>query len=155
MLSPNQQKWLKIFLLIFGSLWLSSIITMTAITFLADGLTGGGEFYMLNVIYHFIDFKILTPAAIGTFITGLIYSSFTKWGFFKHGWLIYKWAVALGLILVGTFYLGPMVTDMVGLSKELGLAALGDEEFLSRWQKAFGLESSMLHCFSLLLLCQR
>lgn len=134
MLSPNQQKWLKVFHLIFGSLWFSSIVTMTAITVLAGGLTDGGEFYMLNVVYHFIDFKILTPAAIGTFSTGLIYSLFTKWGFFKHGWLVYKWIVTLGLVLIGTFYLGPMTTEMVDISKELGIAAQGNEEFLLRWQ---------------------
>jgi hypothetical protein len=132
-LSLNQQKWLKVFHLIFGGLWLSSIITMTAMTLLANGLTDGGEFYMLNVIYHFIDFNILTPAAMGTFLTGLIYSLFTKWGFFKHGWLIYKWIVTLGLILVGTFYLGPMTTEMLDIAKELRLAALGNGEFLSRW----------------------
>jgi uncharacterized membrane protein len=143
-LSSKQQKWLKVFHLIFGSLWFSSIITMTAITVLANGLTDSGEFYMLNVVYHFIDFKILTPAAIGTFATGLIYSLFTNWGFFKHGWLVYKWIVTLGLILVGTFYLGPMTTEMVDISKELGLAALRNEGFLTRWQ--IGLGAGVINC---------
>lgn len=133
-LSPNHQKLLKIVHLIFVSVWFSSIITMTAMTSLAGSLTDDGEFYMLNVVYHFIDFKILTPAAIGTFLTGLIYSLFTNWGFFKHGWLVYKWIVTLTLIVTGTFYLGPMTTEMVDISNKLRLAALGNEDFLSRWE---------------------
>lgn len=133
-LSSQHQKLLKVFHLVFVSLWFSSVITMTAITVLSDGLTNGDEFYMLNAIYHFIDFKILTPGAIGTFLTGLIYALFTKWGFFRHGWLIYKWIVTLALILIGTFYLGPMTTEMVDISNELRLAALTNQDFLSRWQ---------------------
>lgn len=133
-LSSNQQKILKVVHLLCVSVWFSSILIMTGMTVLADGLSDDGEFFMLNVIYHFIDFKILTPAAIGTFLTGLIYALFTRWGFFKHGWLIYKWIVTLALIVLGTFYLGPMTTEMVDIAAELKLAALNNEEFLSRWQ---------------------
>jgi hypothetical protein len=71
---------------------------------------------MYNLIYHFIDIKVLTPAAISTLLTGLIFSIFTKWGFFKHGWLIYKWLITVVIILTGTFYLGPMVTKILSIT---------------------------------------
>lgn len=136
-LSANNQKILKIIHLLFASIWFSSILTMTTITILADGLTDGGEFYMLINIYHFIDFIILTPAAVGVLVTGFVYSIFTRWGFFKHGWLIYKWITTIILVAAGTFYLGPMTTEMLNISEELRITALGNEEFLSRWQIGF------------------
>jgi hypothetical protein len=119
---------------------------MTAITHLAQNINEDAAFAMLNTIYHFIDFKILTPAAIGTFITGLIYSLFTKWGFFKHGWIIYKWIITLALILIGTFYLGPITNDLVHLSTKLGIAALNNKEFITIWNICFwaGIINSLL-----------
>ncbi len=135
-LSVNQQKVLKIFHLLFASLWFASVVTMTSLTALVNGLDNGDQFYMLTRIYHFIDFKILTPAAIGTLLTGLTYSLLTKWGFFKHGWLVYKWILTVALILIGTFYLGPMTDKIVGLSSELRLVALSNELFLSKWNIA-------------------
>jgi hypothetical protein len=106
---------------------------MTAITVLANGLSDGGEFYMLLTVYAFIDFKILTPAATCTLITGLIYSIFTKWGFFKHGWLIYKWLVTLVIVITGTVYLGPWTEVMVDIADSLRLGALENHDFQSKW----------------------
>jgi hypothetical protein len=135
-LSSNQQKYLKSFHIVFGGIWLSSIIIMTAITILVRGLSDGGELYMLVAVYEFIDFKILTPAATGTLLTGLIYSMFTKWGFFKHGWLIYKWVATLGLVLIGTFYLGPMTEAMADIVNALRLGALENLDFQHKWNIA-------------------
>ena len=84
---------------------------------------------MYNVIYHFIDMFVLTPAAVATLLTGLIYSIFTKWGFIKHGWIVYKWIVTLLLVIVGTFYLGPMVTKLLGIADVKRFAALQDQYY--------------------------
>lgn len=54
---------------------------MLAISTLTHELQDGGAFTMVHVIYHFIDFQLLTPAAIATLLTGLIYPSFTGWDF--------------------------------------------------------------------------
>jgi hypothetical protein len=86
---------------------------------------------MYDCIYHFIDMKILTPAAVVTLITGLIYSIFTKWGFFKHGWLIYKWIITIAIIVTGTFYLGPMVSNMLDIVDIKRFAALEDPYYQS------------------------
>jgi hypothetical protein len=82
---------------------------------------------MYNLAYHFIDMFILTLAAILTLLTGLIYSQFTKWGFFRHGWIVYKWIVTLLIIFTGTFYLGPMVTKLLEISDVKRIAALQDQ----------------------------
>lgn len=129
-LSTSQQKVLKSLHIITSCLWLSCIILLLLLPLIARNITNGDELYMYNLIYHFIDMNVLTPAAIGTLLTAIIYALFTKWGFFKHAWIIYKWIVTIGIILIGTFYLGPLVEDMLALSDTLRLAALQDPYYL-------------------------
>ena len=104
-LTISQQRLLKAIHLISVSLWLSSVVTLMLLPIISKKITLGGEIYMYNLTYHFIDMFILTPAAILTLLTGLIYSIFTKWGFFRHGWIIYKWIATLAIIIAGTFTL--------------------------------------------------
>ncbi len=73
---------------------------------------------------------VLTPAAVVTLLTGIVYSLFTKWGFFKHGWLVYKWIATEAIILTGTFYLGPMVTKMLAITDLQRLDALNDPYYM-------------------------
>lgn len=129
-LSTSSQKFLKAIHLVAVGLWLSSVFVLLVIPIIARHIVTGEELYMYNLIYHFIDMYILTPAAITTLLTGLVYSLFTKWGFLKHGWLVYKWIVTLALILLGTFYLGPMTTKMLAIADLKRLGALQDEYYL-------------------------
>ncbi len=87
--------------------------------------------YIYNFLYHFIDMKILTPAAVLTLMTGLIYSLFTRWGFVKHGWIVYKWVATVSIIVVGTIYLGRTVEHMLELSEVKRIAALSDPAYIS------------------------
>ena len=129
-LNASQQKLLKAIHLVSAGLWLSCVIMLMLLPLITRKITSGDELYMYNRTYHFIDLMILTPAAILTLLTGLVYSMFTKWGFFKHGWLIYKWTVTLAIILTGTFYLGPMVTDLLEISEIKRIGALQDPYYI-------------------------
>ncbi len=102
---------------------------LTVLPFVAGRIANGDELYMYNFIYHFIDMDVLTPAAILTLLTGLVYSLFTQWGFIKHGWIIYKWLVTLAIIITGTFYLGPMVANLLEISNLQRIAALNDQYY--------------------------
>lgn len=128
-MTVSQQKILKVFHLIFASMWLSCVILITILPVISKKLTTGDELYMYTVIYHFIDMFVLTPAAVATLLTGLIYSIFTKWGFIKHGWIVYKWIVTLLLVIIGTFYLGPMVTKLLEIADVKRVAALQDQYY--------------------------
>lgn len=123
-LSMQNQKLLKTIHIIAAGIWLAGVVVLLILPLIGRRIESGDELYMYNLVYHFIDMKILTPAAVVTLFTGLIYSLFTRWGFFKHGWLIYKWIATLFIILTGTFYLGPMVTEMVEITQQERLRAL-------------------------------
>jgi hypothetical protein len=124
------QKFLKAVHLVAVGLWLSCVIVLLVMPIIARQISTGEELYMYILIYHFIDMYILTPAAIATLLTGFVYSLFTKWGFLKHGWLVYKWLVTIAIIIVGTFYLGPMTTKMLAIADLERLAALQHEYYL-------------------------
>jgi len=110
---------------------MTGVVILMLMPLVLQNITSGDELYMYDRIYHFIDMKVLTPAAVFTLITGLIFSIYTKWGFFQHGWLIYKWTITIGIIISGTFYLGPMVTEMLHISDIKRIAALEDSYYQS------------------------
>lgn len=129
-LSIQSQKLLKAVHVTVAGLWLSCVIVLLLMPIIGKNIASGDEIYMYNLIYHFIDMYILTPAAIVTLLTGIVYSLFTKWGFFKHGWLVYKWLSTLAIIVSGTFYLGPMVTKMLAIADLKRLGALQDSYYM-------------------------
>jgi len=130
-LTRFQQNLFKTLHLISASIWLTGVITLALMPFISVNIKSGDELYMYNLVYHFIDIKILSPAAICTLITGLIFSIFANWGFFKHGWLIYKWVITVLIILAGTFYLGPMVITMLEIADIKRISALEDSYYQS------------------------
>ena len=129
-LSTTHQKALKAVHLVVASIWLTCVLLLALLPTLSSKLNTDDKIYMYNLIYHFIDMFVLSPAAVLTISTGLIYSVWTKWGFFKHGWLIYKWVVSLTLVISGIVYLGPMTTEMLKISADIGMLALQDSYYL-------------------------
>jgi hypothetical protein len=130
-LKSQQLKWLKCFHLITVSCWVGGAVSLMLLYFLKRGVTDGGVLHGINQSIHHVDKMIVViPGAFGCLVTGLIYSSFSNWGFFKHTWLIFKWIVTAAAILFGTFFLGPWETTMMGISGKLGMSSLSDQTYL-------------------------
>ena len=124
-------KWLKTLHLVAVSCWVGGAIALLLLFFLKNGVMDGGALYGINQSIHFVDLKVVViPGAFGCLLTGLAYGIFTRWGFFKQGWMIFKWVVTIGAILFGTFFLGPWETKMLEISAKLGLAALDNPMYL-------------------------
>lgn len=123
--SPGGQKWLKGFHILCACMWLGAAICLTFMLFFMKA-TDDMELYGINVSMKFIDDFIIVPGAIGSLLTGLLYSIFTGWGWFKHKWITVKWSINIYGILFGTFLLGPWTNSLVPLSREKGLNALSD-----------------------------
>ncbi len=138
-ISLNQKKWLKSIHLVAVGVWITTGLVMFLIHFLADDFTSGEQLQLLNEIIYYIDMSILVPSAILCLLTGWIYSHFTKWGYFKHGWLIFKWIITVSIIVLGTVFSEPWIAKMVQISGELGLEALNDSDY-----KLYGLSHNIL-----------
>jgi uncharacterized membrane protein len=123
-------KWLKGFHLIAVSCWIGGAVALILLYFLKEGVDDGGVLYGMNRSIHHVDVSVVViPGAFGCLLTGLIYSAFSNWGFFKHNWMIFKWVVTIAAILFGTFFLGPWETNMVEITGKIGISALNDPEY--------------------------
>jgi len=124
-------RWLKGFHLIAVSCWIGGAVALLLLYFLKNGVTDGSVLYGINQSIHHVDMVVVViPGAFGCLITGLLYSTFSNWGFFKHKWLIFKWFVTVVAILFGTFFLGPWETTMMEISGKLGMSSLNDQSYL-------------------------
>jgi uncharacterized membrane protein len=130
-LTPKGLKWLKGFHMLAVSCWIGGAISLLSLYFLKHGVTDGSELFGINRGIHHVDMTIVViPGAIGSLLTGLIYSIFSHWGFFKHTWLTFKWIVTVSAIVFGTFFLGPWETAMMDISGKIGIASLQDTSYL-------------------------
>ena len=124
-------KWLKGFHLIAVSCWIGGAVALIMLYFLKNGVTDGNVLYGINQSIHHVDMTVIViPGALGCLLTGLIYSSFSGWGFFKHTWMIFKWIITVAAILFGTFFLGPWESSMMEISGEIGILSFSDKEYL-------------------------
>ena len=129
-LKANGLRWLKGFHLIAVACWLGGAVSLLLLYFLKSGVADGGVLYGINRSIHHVDMAVVVvPGAFGCLLTGLLYSSFSHWGFFRHSWLICKWIVTVAAILFGTFFLGPWETAMMEISGAIGSDALADPAY--------------------------
>lgn len=129
-LSSKNQKFLKAVHLAAMSIWFSSLFSMFAIGFSIPNIGSSDTFYYAHKIFSVIDFQILTPAAILTLVTGIVYISFTKWKLKKHKWLQIKLFITVALIVIGTFWLGPTLKDMTSAAQTQGISLLTNPEYI-------------------------
>lgn len=119
--------WLKAAHLLFAGLWVGGALGVLVIQ------NGGGAAEALagrDMAARLVDDLVVIPGAVGSLFTGLIYSLFTPWGFFKHRWVTVKWFVTLYGVLFGTFFLGPWLNSLGPVSARLGAGALGDYGYM-------------------------
>ncbi len=121
-LSAKGQKWLKGIHILFACTWIGAAIILCLMNqFLKASY--GMQLYGIDVSMKFIDDFIIIPGANGVLLTGVVYSVFTGWGWFKRRWIIVKWGITIFGIIFGTFWLGPWVNELVPISKSHGLDA--------------------------------
>lgn len=128
-LSARGQKWLKCLHIYAASIWVGCATVLTVMLFVVDA-EDGSELYGILSTLDFVDLRILVPGAIGTLLTGLVYSIWTNWGWFKHRWIILKWCICIFGIVFGTFWLGPWITEMAHVAQNKGMQALTDPVYM-------------------------
>lgn len=128
-LSGKGQKWLKSLHIYAACVWVGSATILIIMPFFMSP-ENGGELSGIVSTLDFIDLFILVPGAIGTFVTALVFSIWTNWGWFKHNWIIVKWIICLFGLVFGTFWLGPWMSGNAEIAKELGMKALSNAEYL-------------------------
>lgn len=130
-LTAQQTKWLKIVHLIFVCAWVGGAMALVLVQYSKSHLAGQEGQYAILAALRFIDDFVIIPGALGSLLSGLVYSLGTPWGFFKYRWVSVKWIITVALILFGTFGLGPWLNGMEEMARIQGIRALADDTFLS------------------------
>ena len=99
-IGPYGQKWLKSFHIFFGCTWAASGLCLTLMGLFVNP-ADGSQLYGFDISRKFIDDVLVVPAATGCLITAMIYSLFTKWGWFKHRWITVKWFINIFGVVFG------------------------------------------------------
>ena len=117
-LSTKNQKWLKVLHIFLGGIWAGGAASLFAIHCLYP-TNSGSELYARNMAMIYIDNYVIIPAAIGSGLTGLLYSHLTKWGYLKYHWVIVKWIFTISFIVIGFFWLIPWLNNMLEVSTSM------------------------------------
>jgi len=128
-LGVTGQKWLKCFHVLSAGVWVGTAVSLSTKQFFITPSREGELFGILSTL-DFIDLCVLVPGAIGTLATGLIYSIWTNWGWFRHRWVTVKWVICLFGVTFGTYPLGPWLSGMTRISGERGLTSFNDAVFM-------------------------
>lgn len=127
------KKWLKSLHILFASLWVTGGISIALMLFILDA-ESDGQLYGINMAMHLIDMGIIVTGNTGVLLTGLVYSVFTNWGWFKHRWITVKWIIAVAGMLFGIFFLAPWDAVLLEQSQMNGLAALENPSYIHSHQ---------------------
>lgn len=129
-MSASGQRWLKFLHVLSGGVWVGTALALSTQLFFIRP-SSGEELQGILSTLDFIDLFVLVPGAIGTLLTGLAYSLWTDWGWFRHRWVTVKWIICLYGVCFGTYPLGPWLSGLARIAGEMGLAAYADPGFLS------------------------
>ena len=59
---------------------------------------------------------VIQPLAVAALVTGIVLSLGTKWGLFRHTWIVVKLVLTVATILNGMLNLGPAVQRAIALT---------------------------------------
>ncbi len=132
-LGSTSRAWLKGFHVLFTCAWVGAASCMILLNFLARP-DNGHELSGVLAALKLIDDWVIIPSAIGCFLTGLLISWLTPWGFFKWRWVTVKWVFTVAMMLFGTFCLGPWLNGMAAIAATDPMGVLQNTTFLDNRQ---------------------
>ena len=124
-ISSAWQKWLKSFHVFFSCLWVGGALSLGLMLFFLKA-DDGMQLYGITRSMKFVDDFIIIPGALGCLLTGIMYSTLTNWGWFKHNWITVKWCINFFGVVLGTFWLGPWMNSLPPIAKAEGMAAFSN-----------------------------
>ena len=125
----NIRRTLLSFHIIFSALWLGAALSMVILMFTKNP-QNVSELLAYNLANKLIDDWIIIGAATAAFLSGLLLSWKTPWGFFKHWWIIVKLVLTITLMVLGTFWLGKWTNESVYMVQEQGLKVYSNSEYI-------------------------
>lgn len=123
-------KVLKIIHLLLAFMWIGGGFSMVLLL-LTTSPSDSHELYMRSLALKLIDDWLIIPGALGIILSGVVYGIWTNWGFFKYRWITVKWVLTIGMVLLGTFLMGPWVNGNVYPVEKISNYTLDNKEFFN------------------------
>jgi uncharacterized membrane protein len=126
-LSSKSYKIVKIVHILSSSVWIGAGF---AGLFLLTAVLSKDNLSQILSAVHYIDLLIIIPANLITCISGIIFSAFTEWGFFKHRWIVLKYIINAVPLICGGILFAPSIVNMLSIVNEMGENALSNPSFI-------------------------
>ena len=133
-LTIQQKRYLKFAHLFFAALWGGGATTMVLLFCLFHPSTAHEQITFSKILFY-IDFIIVGPGAGGCLATGLIYSLYGNWGFFKFRWITLKYLINILFITYGMLVFLPFTHSQYSYYLSQPTEAIIPEE--SIWMSIF------------------
>jgi len=132
------------------ALWFGGTMGMFLLGLYAKNAENGAQLYYTLASMHVIDESMLKYPALATLITGVMLSVWTHWGLFKHYWVVIKFVLTIGTILLGIFFLQDWFSFLLTTAEQLGFSAIQREDFQNTWLSMIVTGSFNLLCLILM-----
>ena len=122
-MTPHVRKAILIAHLFFSVGWTGAVCAYLSLGLVAarsaDAATIRAAWVGLEVVGWFV----IVPLALGSLATGILISLTTKWGLFRHYWVVFSLALTLFAVAVLLLHM-PTVTASAALAREADLEIL-------------------------------
>lgn len=129
-LGPQSAKVVLVLHFCCLALWLGGVLSCLPLLFQAD-INQYDSVYTTYIHMREIAWNVIGWGGIGSFITGVVLAVFTKWGLFRHKWVMTKFFLVIVLILFGMFFNEHRILANIELLESNGTGALLSQAFLS------------------------
>ncbi len=94
----RSMKWLRVLHLLSSCIWFGATVCIGVLAVICFFYLNETDFLIAAPIIPELYKILILPAAVFTILQGFVYGFFTKWGFFRHRWVVLKWILILLLI---------------------------------------------------------
>jgi uncharacterized protein with FMN-binding domain len=106
-------KWIHVTVVAFS---LGGVLSMLVLVLLKNQLNLDQNLFLIDLSIYQLFNVVVNYSFYAVIVTGIIYSLFSKWGFFKHHWITVKWIGVVFAFVFVWFWLGPMINGMAALA---------------------------------------
>lgn len=109
---------IKIIHVFCACLWGGSSASMTLIQCLYQA-GNATEQIVSSLLAMYIECYLVVPSAFGCLLTGIGYAVFTKFGFFRFKWIVFKWAITILYLIMGFMWYMPWLEKLTSNRKSV------------------------------------
>jgi len=130
MLSTLGKKILLSIHILLIAMWIGTLFATMLVLLLKHNTFNVVQFGSVDKAIFLLFDSIIINISIAVAISGLVFSLFTTWGFFRFYWVITKWITIIVLAIIIMFWASPAVNGMAALSDSLSIKVLTHPDYI-------------------------